>query len=636
MRIKISNFTILLLIALACSSPVMAISYYLRADETVVNMPDGQQVTMWGFAQDSAFGAMDGTVSVPGPALTVPENDSSLTVYIDNNLDVPISMMVIGQNSYVLPVSFTDDQNRDRIRSFNYEAPAHNNIAYVYHWSDFRPGTYLYHSACHPVIQVQMGLYGSVTKDAVVENLGPAGMYNMLVFEDTYLSQSTIEGSAAIGASASLQNVSVASTLSGSDAKLVVGENIASYDEGSVGSASAGHLYVFGDANLNLVDYGKMITGDRSPLDISAANSYLLEASKFWGTLASNGTENLNGTVLTLTGTDNSTNVFSVTGTDFSNAVSLVFNIPLGSTALVNISGTNVQFSNLVTTLNNAQSSKIVYNFYEAVSLDISNSDPKGTVLAPKAETDFSDGMVGGSLIVKALGTSVTPSGGSAMNTLFDGVLPTVETKQAYYGVFYDSDVTLLFSEIDPVIHEAVATDNYGPDKAVKSCVDYEPQYFMINGHPYSALNKKIFAGKEGQRVLVRLLNIGFETHAPMISNSYMNVVAEDGYKYKYPREQYSMMLPPSKTKDVILTAQTAGSYKIYDRRLRLTTNNSLGGGMLRDLMITTDAANAVINLQDLIDQWLNQNCPECTADLSGDDDVDYIDFTMFAETYNN
>jgi len=48
------------------------IEFFLRAQTTTVTMPDGVVVPVWAFARDTAFGAHDGTLSVPGPMLTVP------------------------------------------------------------------------------------------------------------------------------------------------------------------------------------------------------------------------------------------------------------------------------------------------------------------------------------------------------------------------------------------------------------------------------------------------------------------------------------------------------------------------------------------------------------------------------------
>jgi len=68
-----------------------------------------------------------------------------------------------------------------------------------------------------------------------------------------------------------------------------------------------------------------------------------------------------------------------------------------------------------------------------------------------------------------------------------------------------------------------------------------------------------------------------------------MTVVAEDGHKYRYDREQYSLILPSHKTKDAIIVPAAAGTYPIYDRRLRLTNAGASPGGMLTYLNITSN-----------------------------------------------
>ena len=42
-----------------------------------------------------------------------------------------------------------------------------------YTWTNVKPGTYLYQSGTQPQVQVQMGLYGAVTKNAVDVVTGP-------------------------------------------------------------------------------------------------------------------------------------------------------------------------------------------------------------------------------------------------------------------------------------------------------------------------------------------------------------------------------------------------------------------------------------------------------------------------------
>jgi hypothetical protein len=62
------------------------------------------------------------------------------------------------------PVFFTDGQGRSRVRSFDKETASAATASYS--WTGLKPGTFLYHSGTHPAVQVQMGLYGSVTHDA--------------------------------------------------------------------------------------------------------------------------------------------------------------------------------------------------------------------------------------------------------------------------------------------------------------------------------------------------------------------------------------------------------------------------------------------------------------------------------------
>ncbi|MDD5011278.1 MAG: choice-of-anchor A family protein, partial [Phycisphaerae bacterium] len=342
MNSKMFKFISLFLISGFLCQGAFAVEYYLRAGQTTVEMPGGQVITMWGFAQDSSFGALDGTVQIPGPQLTVPADDPNLVIWLDNNLAEPVSIVIPGQNAVVTPVKFTDAQGRQRIRSFTHETDANNTTAVKYEWQNFRPGTFLYHSASHPAVQVQMGLYGCVKKDALTVNLGSAGQYNMVVFEDAYQHESSSEGNVAIGKNAWYQNFGIATALSGDNARLVVGENITNFDSGSIGSNpldpnTLGNIYVFGSSNLNLVGYDKLITGDSKKFDFTAAKNYLLEASAYWAGLTANGTDVADGGALTLTGTDPNLNIFSVSGADVSSSSYFVINVPAGSTVLANI-----------------------------------------------------------------------------------------------------------------------------------------------------------------------------------------------------------------------------------------------------------------------------------------------------------
>jgi len=163
-----------------------AVVYWLRAAASSVNMPDPNggpavSVPMWGYALCTAnFASCPTPVPgdwTPGPALTVPAGDTTLTVHLLNNLTVPTSLVINGLTKSMTPV-WTDGStgNRtslsQRVRSFDAEAaarvpPATAGGTADYTWNGVKPGTYLYQSGTQPQVQVQMGLYGAMTKNAV-------------------------------------------------------------------------------------------------------------------------------------------------------------------------------------------------------------------------------------------------------------------------------------------------------------------------------------------------------------------------------------------------------------------------------------------------------------------------------------
>lgn len=164
---------------LACAAWAGTADFYLRAQAKVITMPDGVTVPIWGFAQDSAFGAHDGVVSVPGPMLTVPPGTTTVRITLENKIpNQPVSIVIPGQTATAMaPVRFVDGESpgnvfTGRARSFTTETLPGNTAPVVYTWTNFRAGSFIYHSGTHPAVQVQMGLYGGLKMDS-----GPGEAY---------------------------------------------------------------------------------------------------------------------------------------------------------------------------------------------------------------------------------------------------------------------------------------------------------------------------------------------------------------------------------------------------------------------------------------------------------------------------
>lgn len=168
---------------------------------------------------------------------------------------------------------------------------------------------------------------------------------------------------------------------------------------------------------------------------------------------------------------------------------------------------------------------------------------------------------------------------------LYGAVTHDFAAGQAYSGVSYANDAIVLFSEIDPALHSAVAAGTYGPPGTgitMTSTMYFEPKYFLINGAPYpnSTLTWN-HTPVAGENTLLRFLNAGLETHVPMVQDLYWSIVAEDASPLAYPRQAYNVTLLSGKTTDALLVFPSGGSHSIYDRRLRLTNGTTSNGGMI-------------------------------------------------------
>ncbi len=126
---------------------------------------------------------------------------------------------------------------------------------------------------------------------------------------------------------------------------------------------------------------------------------------------------------LTLSGTNASTNYFNVSGTTLASTSSMQISVPSGATVIINVNGVTDQFSGASISISGTTADKVLFNFYQATSLTISNLELKGSLLAPAATLYASGGQTDGNVMVA--GISVT-NGFAYQNTaLFDGSGPS-------------------------------------------------------------------------------------------------------------------------------------------------------------------------------------------------------------------
>jgi FtsP/CotA-like multicopper oxidase with cupredoxin domain len=176
---------------------------------------------------------------------------------------------------------------------------------------------------------------------------------------------------------------------------------------------------------------------------------------------------------------------------------------------------------------------------------------------------------------------------------LYGAITRDAAAGMAYTGVSYDNEVTVLYSEIDPVLHDAVTSGTYGTTGPT-STIGYQPQYYLVNGEPFTTKAAATITGpEEGARTLLRLLNAGLETHTPSLQGMRMSIVAEDGNVYPVARDEHSALLSPLKTKDAILAPNTNGTHALYDGMLNLSNTDGSVGGMLSFLQVGAGTPSA-------------------------------------------
>ena len=236
-------------------------------------------------------------------------------------------------------------------------------------------------------------------QDTTYSNLGDVAEFNVFVIGSADFSSSDIQGRAAIGGNAHFTNFSIGDQIpnsSGAVDILVVGDSLW-YNGGRVYSGNV--VYgEFADVSDNLILDGEGTVYQGSPVDFSTMGLQVADISLQWGALVSNGSVSTENGALVLSGSNPSLNIFTVQGDELSSANGITVNAPEGSTVLVNINGSIINWDG-DNDLFGVNQTHVVYNFYEADTLTLSGIAVKGSILAPFAFIDFVSGQANGNII---------------------------------------------------------------------------------------------------------------------------------------------------------------------------------------------------------------------------------------------
>lgn len=250
-------------------------------------------------------------------------------------------------------------------------------------------------------------------------------------------------------------------------------------------------------------------------------------------------------------------------------------------------------------TLSATAGSSLTINLKNCLSEPVSVFIPGQLKATTPVWTDGSTGPRGANLTKRVRSFDVETAAGAvgsySWNNIKEGTYlvqsgthPQVQVQMGLYGALavtgtgypsYEDEKVLLYSEIDPALHAAVAGGTYGT-AAYPSTFAYYPQYYLINGAAYP--DTADISVTSNQDVLLRFVNAGLKTHSPALGGGlYMTLYAEDGNLYPFATQQYGLELPAAKTIDAVLNVGADGTYTLYDRALGLTNGAITGGGML-------------------------------------------------------
>ncbi|MBW9259277.1 MAG: hypothetical protein K1562_16830 [Candidatus Thiodiazotropha sp. (ex. Lucinisca nassula)] len=176
--------------------------------------------------------------------------------------------------------------------------------------------------------------------------------------------------------------------------------------------------------------------------------------------------------------------------------------------------------------------------------------------------------------------------------------------------VTYANELILFYHDVDTDFNADVVAGTLG------TAIHRHPSWYMINGEPYQAGFPDIVNGADGVTplttagpTLLRYVSAASEKHISVLQGLYGTIHAEDGIPYTYedatgvhtaPKTQYSIGIPPLKTKDVVIHPTFGGRYAVYDGNGNMTnpsdpevfTQGDDIGGMLRFLAFNANGNN--------------------------------------------
>lgn len=257
-------------------------------------------------------------------------------------------------------------------------------------------------------ISITVNAAGNIIAN-VVDIFGIARDFNAFFLESFTSTSSDTQGRLAAGGDVTLDSYGVASVL-GSQPEtptLVVGGDL-TYGQGKifVGSALVGGSIAGVNQTVTLgMESEASITGETTlPFDIAAEFSQLEQRSQDLAQVTPTGSVVYQYGGVYLTGDCQSDiQVFTIDGPELHSANHIVPDcVPQSSAILFNIAGETAGLANIGLSQFDSQSTRTLYNFFEATKLQFTSVGIEGSVLAPLAHVANPRGNIDGTIIARS------------------------------------------------------------------------------------------------------------------------------------------------------------------------------------------------------------------------------------------
>lgn len=145
-------------------------------------------------------------------------------------------------------------------------------------------------------------------------------------------------------------------------------------------------------------------------------------------------------------------------------------------------------------------------------------------------------------------------------------------------GPAYQRAYTMLLSESDPAWSQAISEDR-SPE-----LTNYQPRYFFINGKSFPDTMddpSTHVMGYLGERVLIRLINAGYEWRSMHMHGFHFEVVASDGRPLPYAYSKDTLSIGPGERYDILVTFDQPGEFPFHSHVILDNMNDgSYPGGI--------------------------------------------------------